>query len=104
MSGVSGPPYYFWVNRYEPFFVGSMQTASSGKVALVRTLVGNQGRPMRVNFRMMTAAQLSTWSTTTGVFTMLTKQVIWSLNNPLTYENEIIRESDAGTSNGTNLD
>ena len=105
MSGVSGPPYYFWVNRDEPYFVASMQTASSGRVALVRCLTtGNVGRPMRVNFRMMTKTQLDTLSANKGIFTILGEQVIWSLTNPLTYQNEVVKESDVGTLNGGALD
>lgn len=93
----SGPPFFFWINRYQPYFVGSMQTASSGRIAVVRCPVGSIGRPMTVAFRMVDAAQLETWQGTTGIFTMFSKSVIWAPANPLTYENELIKDYDPGT-------
>ncbi len=98
---------FFWVNEYEPYFIGSMQVASSGKVAAVYTLpVGNVGRPMKVNYRKALNTEVVTWKGYAGtVFTILEQQVIFAFNNPLTYVNEILGdEADPAVTYGGSLD
>src|SRR5574340_919038 len=94
----SGPRFLFWVDRYKPYIVRSMTTAASGKVATVKMPTsGNKGKPMTVNFSMVSASQLNTWCNSTGVFTVLGQQVIFAPQNGLVYENEVIKDCDAGT-------
>lgn len=97
----SGPPYLYWVNREDPYVVQSSSSASSGKIAIVRSPVsGDKGKVMRVNFRMASASNLSTWAGYTGTFSILGKTVIWAPGNSFQYQNEILQDADAGQSPG----
>ena len=100
-------PYLFWANRYEPYFVGSMQTASSGKIATVYTpLSGSAGKPMRVNYRMALNTEVLAWLGYIGsTFTMFSHTVMFAFSNPLTHTNEVLGdEGDPGITYGGSLD
>lgn len=95
----SGPPYLYWLNRNDPYVVQSAQTASSGRVAVVRIPPsGDKGKHMKVAFRMATASNIAGWVANTGVFTILGKSVIWAPGNAIQYQNEVLNDADTGQS------
>jgi|GEM_PF-4255653 len=100
--------YLFWTNRYEPFLVGSMQTASSGKVATVlANTSGDAGRPMRVSYRKALNTEVLAWQNNVGqTFSILGKTVMFQIGgNALTHTNEVLGdEGDPGITYGGHLD
>lgn len=101
-------PYLFWTNRYSPYFVGSMQVASSGRVGAVYTpTTGNVGRPMRVLYRHALNTEVLVWMGYVGTtFTILSQTVIFAFEGPpLTHINEVLgEEGDPGITYGGELD
>lgn len=102
------PPYLFWANRLDPYIIASSVVAHSGRVAMVRTTVtGYEGKPMRINYRMASKSDITTWlalvdsdpfaaSAFGDNLSGVSYQVIFNPKNPITIENEIIRDYDIG--------
>jgi hypothetical protein len=102
---LDGKPILFWRNRYDAFNVGSESIAYSGKLAIIKTLVdGLKGFPMVVEYRMARRTHIETWRTyfNSGPFNTTAladyfntgHKVIFRLRDPITQQNEIIRDYD----------
>lgn len=104
-------PYFFWVNRYNPYMIGNESPAHEGRAAIMRTTPsGSKGEPMIVVYRIATAAQVLAWknlaegfttfNTTSIHSTFITGHtVMFSMQNPLVYDNELgLKDIDIGDS------
>ncbi len=100
-----GNPILFWVNRFDPFIVGTEVPAHSGRVAMLKTRTsGSAGKPMIVNFRLARYSHIAAWvgmvdhnpfNTTSLVSYFSTGHtVIFRLQDPIVFQNEIITDYD----------
>jgi len=88
-------PQYFWVNQV-PYILASEATAHNGNVCIVRTPKNDLiGFPMTVRFVFARASDILTWQGmgSGNPFTILGKTVIFQTNNPVQYENMVIKDS-----------
>lgn len=101
-----GNPILFWANRIQPFRVGSMRSAHSGKVAMVRRVTSNDiGKPMIITYRLARRAHITAWEAlvdsdpfnTTSLVSYLNTgyKVIFSIQNPISQpQGEVIQSFD----------
>ena len=99
----AGQPILFWKNRVDPFIIGSETPAQSGKVAIVRSETdSDSGKPMIVEFRLARRSHIYAWedkaddnpfnTTSLASYFSTGHTVIFSINKPITYQNEVLRD------------
>jgi hypothetical protein len=99
----AGRPVVVWRNRDDPFIVGRMTTAHSGKVAVVKNSTDDSiGKPMILDFRLARKAHIDSWialvdsnpfSTTSISSSLVTGySVIFNIKNPIVFQNEVLKD------------
>lgn len=98
-------PLVFWRNRINPFIVGSMTSASSGKTAIVKADTSdNIGKPMIVEFRLARKPVLASWealvnsdpfnTTSLASYFNTGYKVIFSNRDAIREQNELLSDYD----------
>jgi hypothetical protein len=99
LSGVTRP-FLYYVNRYDPFFIAAQQTAVSGRVAMVKyNTTGEIGKHALIGFRIAAASDIAGWKAaavagTAPTLTGISGSFIFSLRNPIQYQNELAQDID----------